>query len=123
MTGPVTNHVAEVAVPGQLQITVRASHGELELCQVYDGEWRGIYVQPNNVLTLIRAMLRMISSDVHLYEQEPGGLCYDVDWADGLFGQEREAKHKAKDRTAADRQAGGAVRSSTNGVTPPAKTP
>jgi hypothetical protein len=30
MTGSVTNHYAEVAVPGQLQITVRAAQGELE---------------------------------------------------------------------------------------------
>jgi hypothetical protein len=75
MTGHITNHVAEVAVPGQRQIIIRASHGELELGQEYDGEWHGIYVQPNNVLTLIRAMLRMIGmEDVHLYEQKPGGL-------------------------------------------------
>jgi hypothetical protein len=54
MTGHVTNHVAEVAVPGQLQITVSAAQGELELGQEYDGEWHGIYAQPDNVLTLIR---------------------------------------------------------------------
>jgi hypothetical protein len=54
MTGHVTNHVAEVAVAGQLQITVRASQGELEIGQEYDGEWHGIYVQPDNVLTLIQ---------------------------------------------------------------------
>jgi hypothetical protein len=45
MTGPVTNHLAEVALPGQLQITVRASQGEIEIGQEYDGEWHSIYVQ------------------------------------------------------------------------------
>jgi hypothetical protein len=105
MTSPVTNHVAEVAVPGQLQITVRASQGEIEIGQEYDGEWHGIYVQPDNVLALIRSMLSMIGmEDVHLYEQKPGGLCYDVDWPEGPFWQEREAESKPKDRTAAERQ-------------------
>jgi hypothetical protein len=105
MTRHVTTHIAEVAVPGQLQITVRASNGELELGQEYDGEWHGIYVQPNNVLTLIRSMLRMIGmEDVHLYEQKPGGLCTDVDWPDGAIRQERRADLGPKDRTAAERQ-------------------
>src|SRR5688572_28930653 len=105
MTGPVTNHVAEVAVPGQLQITVRASQGEMEIGQEYDGEWHGIYVQPDNVMALIRCMLRMIGmEDVRLYEQNPGGDCTDVDWPNEPFGQERNADSKPKDRTAAQRQ-------------------
>jgi hypothetical protein len=105
MTGHVTNHVAEVAVPGQLQITVRAAQGQLEIGQEYDGERHGIYVQPDNVLALIRSMLRMIGmEDVRLYEQNPGGACTDVDWPNEPFRQERDAEPKPKDRTAAERQ-------------------
>jgi hypothetical protein len=47
-------------------------------------------------------MLRMIGmEDAPLYEQKPGGLCYDVDWPGE---QEREPEFKPKDRTAAERQ-------------------
>jgi hypothetical protein len=81
---PVTNHVAEVAVPCQQQITVRLARGEIELGQDYDHEWHAIHVQPGNVLTLVRSMLRMIGlDDVYLHQQKPGGLCTDVDWPDG----------------------------------------
>ena len=104
MTGPVTNHVAEVAVPGHLQITVRASQGEIEIGQEYDGEWHGIYVQPDNERALIRFMLRMIGmEDVRLYEQKPGGLCTDIHWPDGPF-RAAEIIAGPKDKTAAERQ-------------------
>jgi hypothetical protein len=112
MTG-VTNHVAQTAVPGQAQITIRAAHGEVELGQEYDGEWHGIYVHPEHVLTLIRAMLRMIGmEDVKLYRGGDGqfALCEDVDWPDDQFAPDfdaSEASHEAdptKDRTAAERQ-------------------
>jgi hypothetical protein len=120
MTG-VTNHVAQIAVPGQAQITIRAARGEVELGQEYDGEWHGIYVQPEHVLTLIRTMLRMIGmDDVYLYRQSPGGLCHDVEWPEGVqptagdlvddahgLCDERQADEvedrPAKDRTAAER--------------------
>lgn len=86
MRATVTNHVAEVAVPGQQQITVRLAHGELELGQEYDHEWHAIYVQPDNVLRLIRSLLVMVGlEDAHLYEQRPGGCCYDIDWPEGPF--------------------------------------
>jgi hypothetical protein len=89
---PVTNHFAETAVPGQAEITVRAARGQLEIGQEYDGEWHGIYVNPEHVLTLIHAMLRMIGmDDVYLYRQKPGsGLCQDVAWPEGLIGLETE---------------------------------
>lgn len=60
MNAPVTTHVAEVAVPAQAQVTVRCSHGELEIGQEYDHEHHAIYVHPENVLRLVRAMLCMI---------------------------------------------------------------
>jgi hypothetical protein len=107
----VANHYAEVAVPGQLQITVRAAHGELELGQEYDGEWHGIYIRPENVLMLIRAMLRMIGEDnLYLYRQKPGGLCHDLEWPEGLpIDDQVEVVERVSDRksnvgTAAERQ-------------------
>ena len=101
-----TNHVAEVAVAGQLQITVRADRGELELAQEYDGEHHAIYVQPVNVLTLIRAMLCMVGmEDVYLYEQKAGALCHDVDWPDGNeFEDVAETEEKPAPLTNAERQ-------------------
>jgi hypothetical protein len=109
----VTNQVAETAVPGQAQITIRAAHGEVELGQEYDGEWHGIYVQPEHVLRLVRAMLVMVGmEDVKLYRGGDGqfALCEDVDWPDDQFARDfdaSEASHEAdppKDRTAAERQ-------------------
>jgi hypothetical protein len=100
----VTNHVAETAVPGQAQITIRAAHGEVE--------WHGIYVQPEHVLRLIRAMLLMIGmDDVKLYRggDGPFALCEDVNWTDDLLAGDLASgvAHEAeapKDRTAAERQ-------------------
>jgi hypothetical protein len=108
-----TNHIAEIAVPGQAQITVRAAHGEVELGQEYDGEWHGIYLQPERVLRMIRAMLLTIGmDDVKLYRGGDGpiALCEDVDWPADQFARAfdaSEASHEAdtpKDRTAAGRQ-------------------
>jgi hypothetical protein len=113
MNPPVTNHVAEIAVPGQAQITIRAARGEVELGQEYDGEWHGIYVQPEHVLRLVQAMLVMIGmGDVKLYRggDGPFALCEDVDWPDDPCARDftaSEAAHEAdppKDRMAAERQ-------------------
>jgi hypothetical protein len=113
MNALVTNHVAEIAVPGQAEIIIRAARGEVELGQQYDGEWHGIYVQPQHVLRLIRAMLLMIGmDDVKLYRGGDGqfALCEDVDWPDNQFARDfdaSKASHEAdppKDRTATERQ-------------------
>jgi hypothetical protein len=105
----VTNHVAQTAVPGQAQITIRAARGEVELGQEYNGEWHGIYVQPEHVLRLIRGLLRLIGmDDVKLYRGGDGqfALCEDVDWPDDPFARDFDASEAdpPKDRTAAERQ-------------------
>lgn len=92
-----TTHVAEVAVPGQSQVTVRLSHGEIELGQEYDHEHHAIYVQPDNVLRLVRAMLVMVGlEDAYLYTQRPGGLCNDLDWPEGPFSRREVAMMNAR---------------------------
>lgn len=109
-----TNHVAEVAVPGQSQITVRLADGEIEFGQEYDHEWHAIYVQPDNVLRLVRSLLVMVGlEDACLYERR-GGLCHDVDWPEVSvqpaganacsLGDGQSEVGRPKDRTAAERQ-------------------
>jgi hypothetical protein len=110
MTTSVTNHVAEIAVPGQLQITVRAAHGELEIAQEYDGEWHGIYVHPENILRLIGAMLRTAGmDDVELIRCKGGSPHFatyeDVELPDPVpVDAEQQNESAPKDRTAAERQ-------------------
>lgn len=127
-----TNHVAEIAVPGQAQITIRCAHGQIELGQEYDGEWHGIYVNPEHVLRLIRAIFVKVGmEDVQLhrvtFDGPYGSAGEDIDWPDEAQTP-REAEmmaarpdidwkaamddlpadiaegDKPKDRTAAERQ-------------------
>jgi hypothetical protein len=88
MSATVTNQTAEVALPGQAQITIRTAHGEVELSQERVGEWHAIYVRTEHVLTLICAMLRVIGEEdaeralIDSYMPAASEPCHDIDFFD-----------------------------------------
>jgi hypothetical protein len=110
----VTNHVAEIAVPAQDRITVRLNNGEIEIGQECQGVDNFVFIQPENLLKLVRAMFVLAGEhDLYLFREAPGGGCCDVDWPDGPFSPAQanralaheltETGQRPKDATAAER--------------------
>jgi hypothetical protein len=56
-----------------------------------------IPIARENVLTVVRAILLAAGYEhAHLYEQRPGGCCYDIDWPEGPFSRREVAMMAAR---------------------------